>query len=89
MKALSFTVLIASCLIHLVGLPATAKEDRSAEILAVQIRKQGFTCQKPLRAEMDEKLSTPHMAAWSLRCDDAAYKVRLVPKMAAEVERVD
>ena len=68
---------------------SVAAEEMSADILAVLVRKQGLTCTKPLSAEMDEKLSTPHMAAWTLRCNNAVFKVRLVPKMAAKVERVD
>ena len=88
MRAILFNVLLVPFLFQPVVLQAAAKENMSAEILATQIRKQGFACDKPLSAEMDEKLSKPHMAAWILKCDNAAYKVRLVPKMRAEAERV-
>lgn len=80
---------IALLSLQATALPVKAAEGMSAEIIAVQIRKQGFTCGKALSAEMDEALSTPHMAAWTLRCNDATYKVRLVPKMAAAAERLD
>jgi len=58
------------------------------EIIAVQIRKQGFECKTPLSAERDPAASKPDDAAWILRCDDATYKVQLIPKMAAKVERL-
>jgi hypothetical protein len=58
------------------------------EIIAVQIRKQGFECKTPLSAERDPEASKPDDAAWILRCDGVSYKVRLVPNMAAKVERL-
>lgn len=80
---------IALSSLQVAALPVKAGEEMSAEIIAVQIRKQGFPCNKALSAEMDETLSTPHVAAWTLRCNNATYRVRLVPKMAAVAERVD
>ena len=88
MKTIFFNVLLVAFSFQLAGVPVRATEDMSAEIIAAQIRKQGFACDKPLSAEMDEKLSKPHMAAWTLQCDNAAYKVQLIPKMAAKAERV-
>jgi hypothetical protein len=67
---------------------AVAAEEKSAEIIAVQIRDQGYACDKALSAERDEMLSTPDEAVWTLRCENATYRVKLIPDMAAKVERL-
>jgi hypothetical protein len=88
MKTVSFATasLIA---LHLMLLPARADEEVSADILAVQIRDQGYACEKALSAERDEKLSKADEAAWILKCSNASYRVRLVPDMAAKVELIE
>lgn len=59
------------------------------DIIADQIRRQGFTCDNALSAERDGAASRPDEAAWILKCDNAAYRVRLIPDMAAQVEPLD
>lgn len=76
-----------------VGLPDAAAvraagTEVSKDIIAVQIRKQGFECRNPLSAERDPAASKPDEAAWILKCEGVAYKVQLVPKQAAKVERL-
>ena len=58
-----------------------------AEIIAVQIREQGYACDKALSAKREH----PELddAVWILKCDNANYRVRLIPDMAAKVERLD
>ncbi len=59
------------------------------EIVAAQIRSQGFACDKPQSATKDEKLSRPDEAVWILTCENATYQVRLIPDMAAKVQQID
>lgn len=59
------------------------------DIIASQIRRQGFTCDKPKSATRDQKLSSPNETVWTLQCEQQAYRVRLVPNMGAKVERLD
>ena len=66
-----------------------AQEMAAAEIIADQIRDQGYACHEALSAERDPADSRPDEAAWILECDNATYRVRLIPDMAADVERVD
>jgi hypothetical protein len=73
----------------LILFPAYAAEETSAELLAVQIRKQGHPCDKPLGAERDAERSKPDEAVWVLKCGDATYRMRLIPDMAAKVERLE
>ena len=50
-------------------------EEKSAEIIAVQVRDQGYACDKALSAESDPKFSKPGEDAWLLKCDNATYRV--------------
>ena len=53
------------------------------------MRDQGYSCHEALTAEQDLAYSRPDEAAWILECDNATYRVRLVPGLAADVERRD
>jgi hypothetical protein len=55
------------------------------EIIAVQIRKQGYKCVNPQSAERAGETPLDD-SRWILRCDNATYRVTLVPNMAAMVE---
>jgi hypothetical protein len=55
-------------------------------MLAVQIRAQGFTCDKALRAVRDAKRSRPDRGVWVLKCSNAMYRITRFPDMAAKVE---
>ena len=73
--------------LQLAFFPAQAADEMPAEIIAVQIREQGYACDKALSARREH----PELddAVWILKCDNASYRVRLIPDMAAKVERVD
>ena len=72
---------------RLTPLPAQAAEEMPPEIIAAQIRDQGYSCDKALSARRDWERSDD--AVWILKCQNATYRVRLVPDMAAHVERLD
>ncbi len=55
-------------------------------MLAAQIRTQGFTCDKPLGARKNTRLSRPDRDVWILKCSNASYRISRVPDMAAKVE---
>jgi hypothetical protein len=67
--------------------PAHAADEMPAEIIAVQIREQGYSCDEALSAKREH----PELddAVWILKCNNASYRVRLIPDMAAKVERLD
>ena len=58
-------------------------------ILAAQLRDQGYACDQPQSAERDVQASTPDEAVWVVQCENAKYRIRLVPDMAAKVEQLD
>lgn len=64
-------------------------EETPKEVIADQIRRQGFSCDNALSAERDRERSKPDEPVWILKCDKAGYRVRLIPDMAADVERLD
>ncbi|WP_072393857.1 hypothetical protein [Hyphomicrobium sp. CS1GBMeth3] len=76
------------------GLPPVVTSVRGAnkevpkDIIAVQIRKQGFECKNPESAKRDNPDSKPDEAAWILKCEGVTYRVQLIPKMAAKVEKL-
>jgi|SRR5689334_4934040 len=65
---------------------AEAAEEMPREMLAAQIRTQGFVCDRALRATRDAKRSRPDYAVWVLKCGNATYRVGRAPDMAAKVQ---
>ena len=79
-------IIITSLAIMMPGLAAWADEAAvDAAIVADQVRSQGFTCTEPASAVRDAANSKPDQAAYVLTCANAAYNVRLIPDMAAEI----
>lgn len=71
--------------------PAYAQQaaaDTPKQSLAAQIRIQGYTCDRPLRARRDRHLSRPDRADWVLTCNNARYRILLDPGMAARVTKI-
>ena len=56
------------------------------DVLAAQIRIQGFECGKPQRVVLDTKRSRPDHDVWVLTFENATYKVSRYPDLAAKVE---
>ena len=67
---------------------AQAQGERPQDVLAAQIRTQGFACDKALGAKRDAKRSKPDHEVWVLRCGNATYRVSRFPDMAANVVRI-
>jgi hypothetical protein len=72
----------------LMGSAAQAAGEAPKDTIAAQIRLQGFACDKPQSAVRDAKRSKPDEAVWVLKCSNATYRIRLIPDMAAKVERL-
>jgi hypothetical protein len=58
-------------------------------MLAAQLRDQGYDCVQPKSAERDVQASKPDEEVWIVQCENARYRMRLDPDMAAKVERLD
>ena len=72
---------------------AQTQKDSSLEqpkdVISAQLRKQGHTCANPKNAKRDSEASTPHEAVWTIECENAKFRVKLVPDMAAEITKLD
>jgi hypothetical protein len=68
---------------------ACLAEVTPAHSIAAQIRLQGYRRGEPVSAERDAALSKPEEAVWILRCQNATYRVRLIPDLAARVEQLE
>jgi hypothetical protein len=79
---------LAAVCLTLHALPCLAQQT-PADGIAAQIRAQGYRCDVPVNAERDPALSRPDEAAWILKCQNATYRVRLIPDLAARVEQLE
>jgi hypothetical protein len=89
---IKINTLFAGVGFFLIATPLAAQTDQGEdpkEIIAVQIRKQGFTCVNPESATQDKEQSKPDEPVWLLKCDGASYRVRMMPDQAAKVEKLD
>lgn len=82
------SVSCALCLALLLSEPATAQQESPHEILAATVRTQGFPCDRAVSAERDPASTSSDEAAWILRCDNATYRVKLIPHQAAHIDRI-
>jgi hypothetical protein len=81
--------LVQFLLAGIVGSPtAHAQQIPPAEDIAAQVRTQGHRCEGDPSALKLTKQSWPDEPLWILTCTNATYRVRLVPDMAAQIERV-
>jgi hypothetical protein len=65
---------------------ADAAGETPKDVLAAQIRSQGYACDKPQRATRDARQSKPDHDVWVLKCENATYRVSRYPDLAAKVE---
>ena len=88
-------VLVTVGLLALATVPAAAQSDSAATdaaaetIVSSQLRAQGYQCDDPHSAEPDQGDSSPGELAWIITCNNAKYRVKLVPDQAAKVEQID
>jgi hypothetical protein len=79
---------VLACLCAPAAGPAQQPETPAA-IVAAQLRTQGYACADPVSATRDVRASRPNETVWILRCRNAAYRVLLVPDMAAQVTQLE
>lgn len=65
---------------------AALAQESPKEVIAAHVRTQGYKCDAPKDASRDVRASRPGEAVWILSCENARYRVRLIPDMAAIVE---
>ncbi len=65
---------------------AASAQETPKDIIAAHLRLQGYACDAPKSARRDPRASRPDEAVWIIVCENARYRVRLVPDMADVVE---
>jgi len=87
----SISALGGSLVLNAAGTSAAddAQSETPTNIIAAQIRKQGFKCDNADRAERDKDLSKPDLPVWIVTCEATTYRVRLIGDMADRVEKLD
>ncbi|MGB6351077.1 MAG: hypothetical protein WBG10_13720 [Pseudolabrys sp.] len=82
------TVVILSVIVSLTAGHGASAQETAKDLLAIQIRAQGYTCDKPVSAMRNNKLSKADVSVWVLRCEHRSYRMRLAPDMAARVKEL-
>ena len=59
------------------------------EVLADQLRSQGYACDRVVTSKQDVEASRRDETVWLLNCTNGNYRMRLIPDMAAKIERID
>lgn len=62
--------------------------DTATGVIAAQLRRQGIACTFPRHARRNSKSSQANEVVWTLRCEEASYRVRLIPHIGARVTRI-
>jgi hypothetical protein len=81
-------ICVVAAVVGVTAVQSVSAQEPTKDLLAAQIRDQGYRCNTPLSANRDVRRSRPDEAAWVLRCKNATYRLRLVPDMAARVQRL-
>ena len=85
-------VAAAGVLWLLLGLPPQAAfaDDQGAVVtdVADQIRSQGYDCSNPTSVERIEAESVPDQPVYVLTCENATYKVHIIPDRAAIITEI-
>ena len=82
---LKLVILAMAC----VAAEAAVAQQDPKDIIASQIRSQGYACDHPKSSTRDAQASKPYGVVWILTCDNGTYRVTLVPNLAAKVELID
>lgn len=59
------------------------------DLLAAQLREQGFACDHPESAQFDADASKPNAKVWVVACKGAHYRMTVVPDVAAKIEKLN
>lgn len=82
------TIAVLSVIAGVTAGHGASAQETAKELLAIQIRAQGYSCEKPVSAKRDNKHSKADASVWILRCEHRSYRMRLAPDMAARVQQL-
>jgi len=82
------TIAVIGLLIVTILPPNSSAQETAKCLLVIQLRAQGYRCDKPVSAKRDDKLSKADVSVWVLKCEHRSYNMRLAPDMAARVQQL-
>lgn len=85
---LSASAIIAGFITTTNAIAADSADEPPMDLLASQIRDQGFACNKPESAKLEEGQSKPNETVWILKCENDSYRMTVVPDLAAKIEKL-
>jgi hypothetical protein len=65
---------------------SASAQETSKDLLAIQVRAQGYPCGQAVSATRDKKRSGPVVSVWVLQCDRNSYRMTLGQDLAARVQ---
>jgi hypothetical protein len=88
-KEFSQLIMTAAWIVALSSAAAAQQEAEALQVVADQVRAQGYACATPTAVQRDQDLSQPDLPVWILTCEGDRYRVELVPDMRARVTPLD
>ena len=88
-KELSRLTAMAASFFALSAAAAAQQEAEALQVVADEVRTQGYACATPAAVQRDQDLSRPDLPVWILTCENNRYRVELVPDMRARVTPLD
>jgi hypothetical protein len=84
---LAVSLLVAMAQFYAAVTSATESET-APEIIAAQLHRQGVVC-TPQEVVRDAQSSAAHETVWTVRCNEASYRVRLIPDLGARLTPIE
>jgi hypothetical protein len=79
-------LLAAAAGLQMQPVPSSAAQlEDTSKIIAAQLHKQGIACTMARDAIRKDVQSAPNVSVWIVRCEEATYRVRLIPRRQALV----
>jgi hypothetical protein len=79
-------LLAAAAGLQLQPVPSSAAQlEDTSKIIAAQLHKQGVSCTMARDAIRRDAQSHPNVSVWIVRCDEATYRVQLIPRRQAHI----
>jgi hypothetical protein len=88
-KGFSQLIVTAAWMAALSSAAAAQQDAEALQVVADQVRTQGYACANPQTIQRDPDLSRPDLPVWILTCENNRYRVELVPDMQARVTQLD
>jgi hypothetical protein len=88
-KEFNRLIVMAASILGMSAAAAAQQEAEALQVVADQVRAEGYACAEPTAVQRDQAQSRPDLSVWILTCEGGRYRVELVPDMRARVTPLD